>query len=253
MPAQPQTLGERLVAKAKTAVGKPYVWGATGPNGFDCSGLVIWASKALGIKGLPRTSQAMRNAGQTIPLSQIGVGDLVTFTYADRRGGNPGPGNHVAIYAGAGQVVQASGSKVNVGPLDTKHIDRVIRIKGSGVMPAGDAGAGGGGIDLAGAVTSVRRVFTAQHAGYDAEAKVGPYGAPTNPFKMPGWIASAGTEQASAPGGVVQASSGGDVFGGGSMPWDGVGTVVLASLFVVGGLVLVVAGGYVATRPAPEG
>jgi cell wall-associated NlpC family hydrolase len=242
------TLGEQLVARAKTAVGRPYVWGAAGPSGFDCSGLVVWAAKALGIKGLPRTSQAMRNAGQVIPVSQIGVGDLVTFTYADRRGDNPGPGNHVAIYAGGGQVVQASGSKVNVGPLDTKHIDRVIRLKGSGVVPAGDTGGGA----VASAVTSVRRVFTAQHAGYEAEPKTGPYGAPTNPFKMPGWIASAGTEAASTPGGVVQASSGGDVFGGGSMPWDGVGTVLLASLFVVGGLVLVVAGGYVAIRPAAE-
>jgi len=245
------TLGERLVAKAKTAVGKPYVWGATGPNGFDCSGLVIWASKALGIKGLPRTSQAMRSAGQSIPLSQIGVGDLVTFTYADRRGSNPGPGNHVAIYAGGGQVVQASGNKVNVGPLDTKHVDRVIRLAGSGVVPAGDVS--GGGSAEAGGVTSVRRIFTAQHAGYQAETKVGPYGAPTNPFKVPGWIASAGTDQASAPGGVVQASSGSDVFGGGSMPWDGVGTVILASCFVLGGLVLVVVGGHVAIRSSAGG
>ncbi|MFJ3540369.1 C40 family peptidase [Streptomyces sp. NPDC090109] len=242
------TLGEQLVAKAKTAIGRPYVWGAEGPSGFDCSGLVVWAAQALGIKGLPRTSQAMRSAGQVIPLAQIGVGDLVTFTYADRRGSNPGPGNHVAIYAGGGQVVQASGSKVNVGPLDTKHIDRVIRLKGSGAVPAGDAGGGA----VSSAVTSVRRVFTAQHAGYDVEPKVGPYGAPTNPFKLPGWIASAGSEAASTPGGVVQASSGGDVFGGGSMPWDGVGTVLLASLFVVGGLVLVVVGGHVAIRPAPE-
>jgi hypothetical protein len=239
------TLGEQLVAKAKTAIGKPYVWGATGPNGFDCSGLVIWASRAFGIKGLPRTSQAMRTAGQSIPLSQIGVGDLVTFTYTDRRGDNPGPGNHVAIYAGGGQVVQASGSKVNVGPLDTKHIDRVIRLQGSGVVPAGDVSGGSAG----GGGGSVRRTFTAQHAGYAAEPRTGPYGAPTNPFKLAGWIASAGSEQAAAPGGVVQASDGSGGFGG-SMPWDGVGTVLLASLFVLGGLVLVVVGGRLAIRPA---
>lgn len=239
------TLGERLVAKAKTAVGKPYVWGAMGPNGFDCSGLINWAAKAVGIKGLPRTSQEIRNAGRPIPLSQIGVGDLVTFTYADRRGDNPGPANHVAIYAGGGQVVQASGSKVNVGPLDTSHIDRVIRLDGSGVVPVGDVGGG-----LGGAAASVRRVFTAQHAGYQAEPRTGPYGAPVNPFKVPGWIASAGTAQASAPGGIEQASSSGEPFGG-SMPWDGVGTVILASLFVLGGLVLVVVGGHLAIRPAP--
>jgi hypothetical protein len=241
------TLGERLVAKAKTAVGKPYGWGAMGPNAFDCSGLINWAGAAVGIKGLPRTSQAIRNVGASVPLSQIGIGDLVTFTYSDRRGDNPGPGNHVAIYAGGGQVVQASGSKVNVGPLDTTHIDRVIRLPqaaASGVVQVGVSS------DLATAIGAAGpRIVTAQQAGYAAEAKAGPFGAPVNPFKMPGFIASGSAAAAASPGGVVQASDGGGgIFGGSSLPWDGVATVVLAAVFVLGGLVLVVGGATLAVK-----
>lgn len=248
------TLGEQLVALAKSKVGMPYVWGAMGPNGFDCSGLINWAAKTLGIKGLPRTSQEIRKAGTAVPLSSIAIGDLVTFTYADRRGGNPGPGNHVAIYAGGGQVVQASGSKVNVGALDTKHIDRVIRIPGiasGGVVQAGlDLN---GSSDGGGASTS-RSITTMQQAGYQAAAKTSAFGAPVNPFKMPGWISAGGAEGANTSGGVTQASFGGGVLGGGmSIPWDGVSTVVLSALFVLGGVALVVGGLAVSIRPAAGG
>lgn len=242
------SFGEKLVALAKTKVGKPYVWGATGPNGFDCSGLVTWAAHQLGVKGLPRTSQEMRKAGTAVPLAQIQVGDLVTFTYADRRGDNPGPGNHVALYAGGGQVVQASGSRVNVGPLDTKHIDRVVRLPQSGaggnVVQVDDGGDGG--------TSSVRRVVTAQQAGYAAAARTNSYGAPVNPFKLPGWIASGSTAAAESPGGVVQAGLADGLTGGGSVPWDGVSTVVLSSVFVLGGVVLVIAGFAVAVKPLAQ-
>jgi hypothetical protein len=245
------TLGEVLVAKAKTAVGKPYGWGATGPSAFDCSGLVIWAAQALGIKGLPRTSQAMRNAGTPVPLSQIAIGDLVTFTYADRRGGNPGPGNHVALYAGGGQVVQASGSKVNVAALDTQHIDRVIRLpqvaKG-GVVQAGF------GDTVAAAVGGGPKIVTAQQAGYAAAARTSEYGTPVNPFKLPGFIASGSAAAAESPGGVVQAGlgDGGGILGSTSVPWDGVSTVILSAAFVLGGVVLVVAGAAIAIKPLAQ-
>ncbi|WP_307821569.1 C40 family peptidase, partial [Streptomyces sp. MBT56] len=118
------TRGERLVALARTKIGLPYVWGATGPNGFDCSGLIKWAAEELGIKGLPRTSQEMRKAGTPVPLSSIAVGDIVTFTYTDRRSDNPGPGNHVALYAGGGQ---------------PDHAVQVLRVQ----RPDGDLVAGG--------------------------------------------------------------------------------------------------------------
>jgi cell wall-associated NlpC family hydrolase len=249
MPATPTppSLGAALVAKAKTALGKPYIFGAMGPNGFDCSGLVNWAAKALGIKGLPRTSQEMRKAGQVVPLDQIAVGDLVTFSYTDRRGDNPPPGNHVAIYAGGGQVVQASGSKVNVGALDTKHIDRVIRLdkiaKGGGDVfdTDGGGGLGGGG--------TVRSVTTMQQAGYAAAPRIGAYGTPVNPFKLAGFIAAGSSEAAGTAGGVEQASLSDALGGGGlSVPWDGVSTMILSAAFVLGGVALVVVGGWMSVR-----
>jgi hypothetical protein len=110
---------------------------------------------------------------------------------------------------------------------------------------------GTGGTGTSAALPSIGKgVFTAQHAGYEAEPKTGPYGAPTNPFKLAGWIASSGTEGAAAPGGVEQASAGGEVFGGGAMPWDGVATAVLAALFVAGGLALVAVGLVASVSPA---
>ncbi|MBK3582406.1 transglycosylase SLT domain-containing protein [Streptomyces sp. MBT57] len=114
-------------------------------------------------------------------------------------------------------------------------------------------GSGGGSSSpspTAPALPSVRpATVTAQQAGYQAEPKVGAFGAPTNPFKLPGWIASQGGGSAPGDGGAVQA---GLLDGGGSvsMPWDGVSTVVLSSVFVLGGVALVVAGLFYAVSPA---
>jgi hypothetical protein len=101
-----------------------------------------------------------------------------------------------------------------------------------------------------------RGVFTAQQAGYEADTKTGAYGAPTNPFKLPGWIASQGGGSTAAAGGdgVVQAGfeQAGAFDGSVSMPWDGVSTVVLSSLFVLGGVALVVVGLLAAVSPVAE-
>ncbi len=60
----------RAIAFAHGAIGKPYVWGATGPNAFDCSGLTQAAWKAAGVS-LPRTTYTQINAGQRVPRSQL--------------------------------------------------------------------------------------------------------------------------------------------------------------------------------------
>jgi cell wall-associated NlpC family hydrolase len=76
----------------------PYVYGAAGPNQFDCSGLMQWAYGQAGVS-LPRTSQEQANAGTRIyNASQLEVGDLVIF-YSDY--------HHVGMYAGNGMVVHA--------------------------------------------------------------------------------------------------------------------------------------------------
>ncbi|WP_431032978.1 NlpC/P60 family protein [Streptomyces sp. P6-2-1] len=85
------------VAAARSALGRPYVWGASGPGSFDCSGLMQWAWGQAGV-GLPRTSQAQAGAGQRVPLSQARPGDLVTFR---------SDASHVGMYVGGGQVIHA--------------------------------------------------------------------------------------------------------------------------------------------------
>ncbi|MFD5325095.1 NlpC/P60 family protein [Streptomyces sp. NPDC127092] len=108
------------VIAARSAIGRPYVWGATGPSAFDCSGLMVWSYRQAGI-ALPRTSQAQRNAGRRIPLSQAQPGDLVTYR---------GDASHVAIYAGNGQVIHAPypGARVRYDPVNMMSHVTVTRV-----------------------------------------------------------------------------------------------------------------------------
>lgn len=86
-------------------VGKPYGWGATGPGAFDCSGLVTYAYRSVGISHLPRSSSAMYAATTRISRADLRPGDLVFYH---------SPVSHVAIYIGGGQVVEAPNSGNNV-------------------------------------------------------------------------------------------------------------------------------------------
>ncbi|WP_240109895.1 C40 family peptidase [Streptomyces sp. MUM 203J] len=108
------------VQAARSAVGKPYVWGANGPNGFDCSGLMQWSYAQAGV-GLPRTSQAQRNAGRHVPLSEARPGDLVTYR---------SDASHVAMYMGNGQVVHAPypGAPVRYDPVGMMPVSAVTRV-----------------------------------------------------------------------------------------------------------------------------
>ncbi|MGA3219770.1 MAG: C40 family peptidase [Acidimicrobiales bacterium] len=92
------------VAAAEARVGDPYVWGASGPDAFDCSGLVMWAYAQAGVS-LPHYSGAQYDDTIHIPMSDLEPGDLV-FP-AD-------PGEHVAIYVGNGEIVQAPYTGANV-------------------------------------------------------------------------------------------------------------------------------------------
>ncbi|MFF8378451.1 NlpC/P60 family protein [Streptomyces sp. NPDC015661] len=85
-------------AAARTRVGMPYVWGATGPASFDCSGLTSWAFKQAGVT-LPRTSQGQASAGTRIDsLGALRPGDLVIMR---------DDLSHVGFYAGNGQILHA--------------------------------------------------------------------------------------------------------------------------------------------------
>ncbi|MGW7055406.1 NlpC/P60 family protein [Streptomyces sp. NPDC054887] len=108
------------VQAAQGAVGKPYVWGANGPSGFDCSGLTQWSYAQAGVS-LPRTSQAQRYAGRQVPLAQAQPGDLVT--YRD-------DASHIGMYVGNGQVVHAPypGAPVRYDPVGMMPISSVTRV-----------------------------------------------------------------------------------------------------------------------------
>ncbi|MFB9744899.1 C40 family peptidase [Pseudonocardia sulfidoxydans] len=85
---------------ALTQQGKPYVWGAAGPSAYDCSGLVLWAYKQVGVS-LPHSSSAQSRMGTPVSKSQLQPGDLVFF-YS--------PVSHVGIYMGNGNILHASTS-----------------------------------------------------------------------------------------------------------------------------------------------
>ncbi|MGV9854190.1 NlpC/P60 family protein [Streptomyces sp. NPDC003442] len=111
--------GRRALAYALSQIGKPYVWGAEGPNSFDCSGLTSSAWAYAG-RIIPRTSQEQWRRLPRVPLSQLRPGDLVIYYKG---------ASHVAMYAGNGQVVQAPrpGQRVKLSPLASNPLQGVVR------------------------------------------------------------------------------------------------------------------------------
>lgn len=95
--------------------GKPYVWGATGPDSYDCSGLLLRAFEAAGIT-LPRVSRDQYRAGAMLPLEKAKPGDLLFWAYDES---NPSTIHHVAMYLGEGQIVEAQQSGV---PVHTRNV-----------------------------------------------------------------------------------------------------------------------------------
>ncbi|MFC8346181.1 NlpC/P60 family protein [Streptomyces sp. NPDC057280] len=91
------TKADKALAFARAQVGKPYVWGATGPDSYDCSGLTQAAWNAAGIT-LPRTTYDQVNFGTTVSLANAQPGDLVFF-YDDV--------SHVGLYIGNGMMIHA--------------------------------------------------------------------------------------------------------------------------------------------------
>jgi len=107
-PPAPPSGVSAAIAYAYAQIGKPYQWGAAGPNSFDCSGLVMEAYQAAGIE-FDHLAQDQYWATSRVAISALQAGDLVFF-------GTPANISHVGIYVGSGQMVDAphSGSVVRV-------------------------------------------------------------------------------------------------------------------------------------------
>jgi cell wall-associated NlpC family hydrolase len=103
--AQTRTKGEKALAYAKKQLGDRYVYGGTGPNGWDCSGLSMKAWKAAGVN-LPHSAGKQYRIGKKISKSNLRNGDLVCFYRGI---------GHVGVYAGNGKVIHAPhpGKKVS--------------------------------------------------------------------------------------------------------------------------------------------
>ncbi|MGF1235905.1 C40 family peptidase [Streptomyces sp. 2-6] len=97
------TKAHKALAFARAQIGKPYVWGASGPGSYDCSGLTQAAWKAAGV-ALPRSTRDQSGAGTTVPLTEALPGDLLFFHDPRDSLGEVG---HVGVYAGHGMMIHA--------------------------------------------------------------------------------------------------------------------------------------------------
>ncbi|WP_063821340.1 C40 family peptidase [Nocardia cerradoensis] len=118
-PQQQHGVGDVALDAARSKIGADYVWGASGPSNFDCSGLVQWAYKQAGIQ-LPRTSFEQSHVGKPVAFQDLKPGDLVIQN----------GGGHVSMYAGDGKILQApqSGETVSYAHLDPDSIVTARRV-----------------------------------------------------------------------------------------------------------------------------
>ncbi|MFE7859966.1 NlpC/P60 family protein [Streptomyces sp. NPDC057403] len=116
----PDSRAATAVQYAYSKLGSPYVWGATGPDAFDCSGLVQSAYRSAGVS-LPRTTYAQIDAGRRVSRSELRPGDLVFF-YSGI--------SHVGIYIGNGQMIHAPNpaEPVKIAPVDEMPFAGATRV-----------------------------------------------------------------------------------------------------------------------------
>jgi cell wall-associated NlpC family hydrolase len=96
--------------KAKSFLGVPYVWGATGPSKFDCSGFTQWVYRDSGIN-IPRVSKDQARVGEFIAYANLQRGDMVFFDTKKKRTGRV---SHVGIYLGNNDFIHASSAGKSV-------------------------------------------------------------------------------------------------------------------------------------------
>ncbi|MDL2258560.1 peptidoglycan DD-metalloendopeptidase family protein [Eubacteriales bacterium OttesenSCG-928-K08] len=119
-----------LMEEAQKHIGKPYVFGAKGPDKFDCSGFVSWSLTHSGVKTINTNAQGLYNACTPVSRADAQPGDLIFFTGTYNAGR---PVTHVGIYVGNGQMLHA-GKPIQYASIDTrywtKHLYAFGRISG---------------------------------------------------------------------------------------------------------------------------
>jgi len=125
--AAPSPAAAAAVRAAATRLGLPYVWGATGPGTFDCSGLTMWSYRQAGVN-IPRTSRQQYSGLPRVPVSRLLPGDLVFW--AD--GASPSSIHHVAMYLGDGLMIQApkAGDVVKISAVWSRPMFGAVRAVG---------------------------------------------------------------------------------------------------------------------------
>jgi cell wall-associated NlpC family hydrolase len=112
--------GVEAIRFAQKMLGKPYRWGAEGPNSFDCSGLTSWAFEQAGIT-LPRSSSQQARVGSQVSAAELRPGDLVFFNR---------PVSHVGIYVGDGKMINApqTGDVVKYSSITSRKLTTARRL-----------------------------------------------------------------------------------------------------------------------------
>ena len=115
---------DKIISFAQTKLGSPYVWGATGPNTFDCSGFVGYVFKKAADVNLPRVSSSQATFKPRISSMNMTKGDLVFFETTGK-----GRISHVGIYMGNRQFIHASSGsrRVTVSSLDSNYYNKTFR------------------------------------------------------------------------------------------------------------------------------
>ena len=115
---------DQIISFAQTKLGSPYVWGATGPNTFDCSGFVGYVFKKAADVNLPRVSSSQATFKPRISSMNMTKGDLVFFETTGK-----GRISHVGIYMGNRQFIHASSGsrRVTVSSLDSNYYNKTFR------------------------------------------------------------------------------------------------------------------------------
>ena len=113
--------GQAIVDAAMSKRGSPYIWGASGPNSFDCSGFVYLACKQAGVYFTRTTAAELSKMGQEVSLDELQPGDIITLN-------TMGYVSHVVIYIGNGQIVHApqTGDVVKTGSLSRYSRNKIV-------------------------------------------------------------------------------------------------------------------------------